>query len=276
MRIKMKIISKVTGLAVLGLMIGCSSQIGSQVQNTIGGRIKCPEGYTRIHVSTGSFAEWMRTLPLKDNSDILDYTGQKIDTGFSILAVINLPLLFKADLEQCADWAMRFWYEYHIVAKRTTRFWLVDYEGRKILYSNWLKSHPKSNLKQFFRKAAEDTNSYSLRKGLTNINDEKQLLPGDVFVQNNSGGIGHVSIIFDVCENKPGDRLYLFGYSFMPAQQAHIEKPGVGYGVGDWFTYAGCVKHLQENYGGDVKDEDLYIIGWFDSFVWGQRLCRAN
>ena len=56
-----------------------------------------------------------------------------------------------------------------------------------------------------------------------------------MFVQNKNGGIGHVSIIVDLAKSKtPGKPdLYRVGFSFMPAQEFHIEEASTNEG---WFT----------------------------------------
>jgi hypothetical protein len=69
-------------------------------------------------------------------------------------------------------------------------------------------------------------------------------------------------MIMDVCENGQGERLYLIGFSFMPAQEFHIEKaPGrlagrstrrrgnsEPYGKEGWFSYGGYIRYLEEYY----------------------------
>ena len=77
------------------------------------------------------------------------------------------------------------------------------------------------------------------------VNPE-DLQPGDMFVQNQTGGIGHVSLIVDACQNQEGKRLFLIGYSFMPAQEFHIEKAKRKHGKDGWFTVEGYKKYLKQ------------------------------
>jgi hypothetical protein len=81
-----------------------------------------------------------------------------------------------------------------------------------------------------------------------------EVIPGDLFVQNERGGIGHVSVVLDVCKSKEGKKLFLIGYSFMPAQEFHIERARGKYGIGGWFTLEGYVQYLRDylNYGEPV------------------------
>jgi hypothetical protein len=70
------------------------------------------------------------------------------------------------------------------------------------------------------------------------------LQPGDMIVQNRTGGMGHLSIIFGICENEAGERLYLIGSGWTPAQEIIIHQPAPGEGKGQWFTLAGYERHL--------------------------------
>jgi hypothetical protein len=64
-------------------------------------------------------------------------------------------------------------------------------------------------------------------------------------VQNNSGGIGHVSVILNTAEESNGDRIYLIGYSYMPAQEFHIEDAKNTSKTDSWFTKKGYIQYLQ-------------------------------
>jgi hypothetical protein len=206
--------------------------------------IPCPSGYQRKSFAEKSFSRWIRNLPLRENNDIKTHAGKKPPAWarafYNVYAVLDMPLLYKADLEQCADWAMRLWAEYHKAEKRLRKLSLYDYNGNR-------KSFKKSgkSFKKFLKWCMAYSNSYSLKVGCKKITQE-ELSPGDMIVQNTTGGVGHVSVIMDVCENKEGKRLYLIGYSFMPAQEFHIEKSLSGYGKKGWYTLEGYYKYLSE------------------------------
>ena len=89
------------------------------------------------------------------------------------------------------------------------------------------------------------SNSYSIKKGANKVK-AGALKPGDMFVQNKDGGIGHVSLVVDSAKNKNGEQIYLIGYGFIPAQEFHIEKAKRGYGIDGWFTKKGYKKYLSE------------------------------
>jgi hypothetical protein len=151
-----------------------------------------------------------------------------------------MPLLFKSDLEQCADYCMRFWAEYHKDMNKLDFLYLFDYSGNKKKFAGSGKNY-KSFLKWIF----SYSNSYSLKMGCAEVS-KKELIPGDMIVQNEGGGIGHASVILDVCKSEEGKKLYLIGYSFMPAQEFHIEKAAGARGAEGWFTIEGYFDYLSD------------------------------
>ncbi len=225
--------------------------VNYSVENSLYDKIPTPNGYKRIKVYKNSFAEWVRFLPVKPlNSSILTYKRKKLSNFFcffyKVWRVVDIPLYFKQDIEQCADWAYRFWYEYQKEVGFNSRLWLTYYNGRKIIYGKWKKGRKNPGYKKFFKWTCNYANSYSQKKGLYKVKEE-HLHPGDIIVQNRDGGIGHVSIIFDICENNNGEKLYLIGYSFMPAQECHIEKATDKYGLKGWFRLNGYFKYLEKH-----------------------------
>jgi len=210
-------------------------------EKTIRNSIDTPNGYVRIKFPEGSYSNWIQNLPLKENPMILDYRGFTLsrDCFYSILAVVDMPLLFNSDLEQCADYCMRFWAEYHKNMNRLDSLYLFDYSGKKKKFAESGKSY-----RGFLKWAFSCSNSYSLKRGCEKVS-KHELIPGDMIVQNESGGIGHVSVILDICKAGKGKKLYLIGYSFMPAQEFHIEKAASTRGVGGWFTLRKYFEYLE-------------------------------
>jgi hypothetical protein len=151
-----------------------------------------------------------------------------------------MPLLFKSELEQCADYCMRFWAEYHKDMNKLDSLYLFDYSGNKKKFKNSEKTYTG-----FLNWAFSFSNSYSLKRGCKKIS-KNELVPGDIIVQNEGGGIGHASVIMDVCKSEEGKKLYLIGYSFMPAQEFHIEKAASSRGTEGWFTIEGYFDYLSD------------------------------
>jgi hypothetical protein len=229
-----------------GLILVCMCSLGLSQETTVANSISLPRGYMRQTYPAGSYSHWIQNLPLKAQPVIKDYSGRVVESGFyHVWSVTQMPLLFQSNLEQCADFAMRFWAEYHKAAGNMDRLYLFDYSGNKKPFAQSGKS-----LKQFLKWAFVNTNSYSLKKGCRLITAD-QIIPGDMFVQNEQGGIGHVSVVLDVCRSRQGEKLLLIGYSFMPAQEFHIERADEKYGKEGWFTFEGYTQYLLDhlNYG---------------------------
>lgn len=203
--------------------------------------ITVPAGYAAIEYQANSYSYWITRRPLKNGLEIADHAGRKVPAGsYSVYAVLDLPLLFSGDLEQCADYAMRLWAEYHKDTGKLDRLYLFDYNGRR---QNFQTS--RLSYRSFLRRAFANSNSHSLKKGCIPV-DTSALTPGDMVVQNERGGVGHVSVVMNVCRNSSGQKLYLMGFSYMPAQEFHIEKAPEGYGTDGWFTVEGYYRYLKD------------------------------
>jgi len=200
-----------------------------------------PNGYERIKYDKKSYSHYLQNLPLKNSKIIYNWNGEKVlGVLYNIYAVVDKPLLYKSDLEQCADFCMRFWADFHKNQNRLDHLFLYDYNGKKKYYKRSNKKY-----KSYLRWHMAYSNSYSLKKGANKV-EARALKPGDMFVQNKDGGIGHVSLIVDSAKNTNGEQIYLIGYGFIPAQEFHIEKAKRGYGIGGWFTKKGYEKYLSE------------------------------
>lgn len=218
-------------------------------KKTVSNYCNTPGGFKRVAYPEKSFSSFVQKLPVKDDNLLLSHIGGNATKSFyNVFAVIDFPLLFKSDIEQCADYSMRLWAEYHKQSSLLDKLYLFDYSGKKIFFKNQNQTY-----KQFLQKSFSFSNSFSLKAGCKKIIQE-ELRPGDMFVQNETGGIGHVSVIVDVCNNEAGEKLFLVGYSFMPAQEFHIEKAAGKYGKDGWFSYNGYLEYLNDflNYGKPV------------------------
>lgn len=202
-----------------------------------------PRGFSRVKQPEGSFARFVQTLPLKRSREIMTWKGKPLAPwSFDTLAVVDLPLLFRQDLEQCADFAMRLFAEWHRKRGTPERLVLYHYPGTPRPFRGSGKSYD-----EFLRSAFSASNSHSLKKGLPAVKPA-DLRPGDLVVQNETGGIGHVSVVMDMCEDAAGRRMYLFGFSFMPAQELHLERARPPRGRAGWFTLRGFYDYLADRF----------------------------
>ena len=214
--------------------------------------LSVPRGYQRITYPADSFSGWIQRLPTKNNTSILTHRGERLPSRvYDRLAVLDRPLLFSDDLEQCADFAMRLWADYHQETDRLENLYLLAYGGEKQYFSTSDLSYTG-----FLRRAFAYSNSHSLKQGCVEpaTEDANGPRPGDMIVQNDTGGIGHVSMIVDACQDAGGNRLFLIGFSFMPAQEFHVERAtafrmdGTPVGKEGWFSYEGYIRFLNAYY----------------------------
>jgi hypothetical protein len=91
---------------------------------TISG-IPLPAGYERVAADTGSFAAWLRTLPLKKDKTVYLYNGLPKVNQAAQFAVIDISVGNK-DLQQCADAVMRLRAEYLYSRQRCSEIDFTD------------------------------------------------------------------------------------------------------------------------------------------------------
>lgn len=211
-----------------------------------------------------SFSAFVASLPLKAGSVRAQrYDGKPAFECCNDYRVVDLDFLFDSDLEQCADMGYRLFAEY---CYNTAQPALVDFKlqnGQRLSWPEWcagkrLRYDPRADrhvlhqtVPDSSRAAFEDylyflfwwSGSWAVLKYTEPI-DPDSLRPGDMIVQNQTGGMGHLSIIFGVCTNDSGEQLYLIGSGWTPAQEILIHKPAAGEGDGHWFTLAGYEHHL--------------------------------
>ena len=211
-----------------------------QSTNTLINRITPPKGFQRIPVSKGSFAEWLRYLPLHNVGwPVKLHNGSLKGNQNAHKAVFNIDV-GRADLQQCADAVMRLKAEFHYGQKEYDKIHFNFTSGDKVSFDDWRKgTRPRINGNAVsFKKGGKVSDGYSnFREYMTKIltyagtaslskelkkKKIKEVLPGDVFIQ--GGFPGHAVLVLDVASNEAGERLFMVGQSYMPAQDFHLLK----------------------------------------------------
>ncbi len=204
-----------------------------------------PEGFERIESTPESYQAFLRGLPLKKNNRVTLWNGEHLPPGYyNSLAVLDLPLLFDSDLEQCADFSMRLWADYLKSINALDKLALYDYHGNPKPFAKANKEY-----RAYLRWHMAYSNSYSIKSGAQNVASLSDLRVGDMYVQNIDGGIGHVSVVIDHATDAKGKHAYLIGYSYMPAQQFHIEDAKNQDSLGGWFTAEGYQRYAESVFG---------------------------
>jgi hypothetical protein len=211
-------------------------------QLSLANQIVIPAGYERVKVEPGSFAEWLRFLPLKTkNEKVMLFDGRVKPYQAGAERVINIDI-GNADLQQCADAIMRLKAEYHFSKKEFSKIHFNFTSGHKVSFDNWIKGIKpviSGNKVSFSGSTGTTDDSYSnFRKYMNSIFNyagtaslEKELKTqsiaalkaGDVFIK--GGFPGHAVIVLDVAVNKKtGKKIFLLAQSYMPAQSIHVLK----------------------------------------------------
>jgi hypothetical protein len=209
-------------------------------------RVPPPEGFVRVEASTGSFAHWLRHLPLKPGRPpVLLFNGRPKRRQDAHEAVVDMDAGTR-DLQQCADAVIRLRAEYLFSRgdAKAVRFDLTS--GDAVPFSRWADGERllvKGN-KVRWTKSASAGGSYknfrdyltrSLKRELRQVPDVADLRAGDVFIQ--GGSPGHAVIVVDLAAQPgTGKRLFLLAQSYMPAQEVHILKNPRDRSLSPWYS----------------------------------------
>jgi len=203
-------------------------------------RIPPPRGFERAAVPVGSFASWLRGLPLKPGRPPVSlYDGRPKPNQEAHAAVIDLDV-GRGDLQQCADAVIRLRAEYLYAQRvwgsiiyRFTNGTPAAFEGwaagfRPQVRGNrveWKKTARPDRSYSSFRRYLETVFTYagsaSLERELRPVSSVRSLRIGDVFIQ--GGAPGHAVLVIDLVEEPlTGRRKFLIAQSYMPAQEMHV------------------------------------------------------
>lgn len=189
---------------------------------TIKDRFPAPKGFFRKEMAASSYAQYLRTLPLKPHGSIVKhYDGGEKLPGQVYCAVVDMEISPR-DLQQCADAVMRFRGEYLFAQKRYNDIhfnFLSDGKPRYFL------KHSKSDTSYAsFRKYMDwvfaFANTRSLKAELNSV-DWSNMEIGDVLIQSGYP-YGHAVTVVDMVENKEGQKMYMLAQSYMPAQETQV------------------------------------------------------
>lgn len=234
-------------LAAVTLLVSTATMICAQEypwspspqSQSIARRIPPPAGFTRVPAPSGSFAAWLRNLPLRPGRPpVFLFNGERKANQRAHYAVVDVDIGTK-DLQQCADAVIRLRAEYLFSTPCANGISFNFTSGDPALWSRWsagFRPHVNGNDVAWRRTTRPNSSyesfrgyldsvftyagSYSLSRELRPVADPQQVLPGDVFVQ--GGFPGHAVIVVDVAADHDGSRVFLLAQSYMPAQNVHL------------------------------------------------------
>ncbi len=208
-------------------------------KNTIRERFDPPIDYNWVNEKPDSFGYFIENFKLKPyGSQILRYDGTPISAQHLHEAVFDIDTGNK-DLQQCADAVIRLRAEYLYTIKKSDEIKFHFTSGDLLSWNDY-----KNGTRAFvnghsvsFRKTMSFDDSYenfrnyldliftyagtiSLNKETKPIDKNEDLKTGDILIT--PGSPGHVVFVAGVCKNPKGDRLFLLGEGFTPAQSIHL------------------------------------------------------
>lgn len=217
-------------------------------------RFAVPAGYRRVPAAPGSFAAWLRGLPLRPaGARVHLYDGREKARQDLHAAVIDIDV-GRRDLQQCADAVIRLRAEYLYAAGRAgtihfdftsgdradfarwARGWRPLVTGNRVA---WRRSGARGAghgaLMRYLATVFAYAGTHSLARELVPVADRDEIAIGDVFVQ--GGFPGHAAIVVDLAEAPGrGAKLFLLAQGFMPAQELYVLRNPRAPALDPWYA----------------------------------------
>ena len=207
------------GIVAAGVLWWYSRTSNPWKARTIGD-ISVPMGYVRVDAPHGSYAAWLRSLPLKkQGSRVKLYNGGDARYQWLSTGVIDLPMLSNA--EQCADMTMRLRSEYLFSQGRYSEIRFTDVNGNRLQYTG---GGSRNALERYLRKAYGVCSTFSVSRE-TEPRKISDVQPGDVLVYpaRKTGRFGHAMIVVDVARS--GKKLAIMcAEGNTPARELHLVR----------------------------------------------------
>lgn len=209
-------------------------------------RFPVPPGYKRVPVEAGSFAEWLRTLPMApEGTPAKSFDGHEtLAADDDYLAGVVAIDTGTPDLQQSSDVIIRLHAEWlwsrgekdkisYLSATKLSMPLARWEKGQRLIPNGpnvfWVvKGKPSEIDHAEFRRYLDAVfnwaNSTSLSPRSTPVADPKDLVAGDFFLQSEEPN--HVAVVLDVAEKPSGERVALLGQARNPAESIHVVRPG--------------------------------------------------
>jgi hypothetical protein len=209
-------------------------------------RFPAPPGYRRVTVEAGSFAEWLRGLPMApEGTPAKSFDGHETlaadDDYLAGVVAIDTGI---PDLQQSSDVIIRLHAEYLWSRGEKDKITYLSATKLSMPLSRWekgqrlipngpnvfwvVKGKPSELDHAEFRRYLDAVfnwaNSTSLSPRSTPVADPKELVAGDFFLQSEEPN--HVAVVLDVAEKPSGERVALLGQARNPAESIHVVRPG--------------------------------------------------
>lgn len=200
------------------------------------GAIPLPAGYTRAPAAGGSFAWWLRRLPLKKDNTVYLYNGSPKRNQSAQFAVLDISVGNK-DLQQCADAVIRLRSEYLYACGRYSE---IDFTDNAHIHYRLPAHAGRDSFDHYLEKVYNACGTLSLSSQLHQVELFSDIQAGDVLIK--GGSPGHAMLVTDVAVNSKGKKIYLLSQSYMPAQDIHVVVNPGDDGLSPWYEVNGSDK----------------------------------
>lgn len=219
---KMKRIALALGFIAIAAAIGWYFMSTSNTWNALTiGDIPAPSGFTRVEAPKGSYAHYLRSLPLKERgAKVQLYTGGNARLQILSTAVIDQNIM--SNSEQCADATMRLRAEYLWSQHRYGEIAFRNVNGQRMQYTG---GSSRKAFEAYMRNVYGLCSTYSLYHE-TRPRAIKDVQPGDVLVYPARHGYkyGHAVIIVDVARSDNGKVAVMCAEGNTPAREKHVVR----------------------------------------------------
>ena len=220
--------------------IACYGDQNKKTCVIINRKFSPPLGYKRTQTEKGTFAHYLRNLPLlPDESAVKNYRGniKKSKKDTTVAAVFDYPIKGKK-LEQCMDILQRLWAEYLCSQQLSEKiaFYLPGgfllkwedwksglrpkYQGLKVLLiKNADLDSTRNNFEKYLWEIFYRSNTQTAYFAYPKI-ERQNLQIGDFIVK--KGKRGHAVLIFDLAVDAFGNKVALIGHGDTPACEFHL------------------------------------------------------
>ena len=215
-----------------------------------------PAGFTRVAAAAGSYADWLRHLPLRaPGTPVRRYDGTELDYATAVAdAVVDLDVA-REDLQQCMDTLIRLRGEYHWQrgAPNAARFPYAG--GRTFGFAEWrqgIRPVQQGRVVTYERRAGADGSRagflrylrfmFAMTGTVHALSEPRvafaQVQAGDFFVQPaaSATALGHAVTVLDLARSASGEVRALLGEGYTPAMDMHVLKAPGG---GAWYKLDG-------------------------------------
>ncbi|MEQ1615123.1 MAG: DUF4846 domain-containing protein [Hyphomicrobiaceae bacterium] len=223
-----------------------------QPSPTLAARFAPPSEFIRDPVLPGSFAAWLRGLPMKPAAEPVRLFNGAIKPRQDVHAAVVDIDVGTRDLQQCADAIMRLRAEWLFAADRKREIGFNFTSGARVDFERWSTGNRPSadgrtwsatgkpdggyaSFKRYMTQIFAYAGTASLEKELTRVKPGSAPEIGDLFIK--GGFPGHAVLVVDKVRNPAsGEVRILLLQSFMPAQDMHILRQPTTTTVSPWYA----------------------------------------